>query len=68
MDRWCARQVRYPASSNYAEVQGVADAGSPSAIASQPPVISQTMYNLLARGIEQEYLAMCGSSASRYGL
>ena len=25
----------------------------------KPPVISQPMYNLLARGIEQEYVAMC---------
>jgi aryl-alcohol dehydrogenase-like predicted oxidoreductase len=25
----------------------------------QPPLISQPMYNLIARGIEQEYLPMC---------
>src|SRR5205085_9933757 len=25
----------------------------------QPPLVSQPMYNLLARGIEQEYTAMC---------
>ena len=33
--------------------------GSRKSGAGMPPYVSQPMYNLLARGIEQEYLAMC---------
>ena len=36
-----------------------ADAGSPRRAGYRPPTITQPMYNLLARGIEQEYLPMC---------
>lgn len=54
-----AGKVRYPATSNFAawqlcrilwlsEKQGYA-----------PPLVSQPMYNLLARGIEQEYVPFC---------
>jgi aryl-alcohol dehydrogenase-like predicted oxidoreductase len=54
-----AGKVRYPASSNYAAWQvaqmlWICDPKSYS-----PPYVSQPMYNLLARGIEQEYLPMC---------
>ena len=54
-----AGKVRYPATSNYAGWQvaqmfAIAERGG-----ARPPYISQPMYNLLARGIEQEYLAMC---------
>jgi aryl-alcohol dehydrogenase-like predicted oxidoreductase len=52
-------KVRYPACSNYAAwqvVQMIAIAGDRGYLA---PYVSQPMYNLLARGIEQEYLAMC---------
>lgn len=53
-----AGKVRYPASSNYsawqvAEMQWIArERGFP------PAAVSQSMYNLLARGIEQEFVAM----------
>jgi len=54
-----AGKVRYPASSNYAGWQ-VAEM---QCIASKhnwtPATVTQPMYNLLARGIEQEYLPMC---------
>jgi len=52
-------KIRYPAASNYAAWQMVqmlwhcADHGY------VPPTVSQPMYNLLARGIEQEFLACC---------
>jgi 1-deoxyxylulose-5-phosphate synthase len=52
-------KVRYAASSNYAGWQVVQmlyiakERGWPA------PCISQPMYNLVARGIEQEYLPMC---------
>ena len=52
-------KIRFPAVSNYAAWQVVqmlwlgADRGY------TPPSVSQPMYNLLARGIEQEYLACC---------
>ena len=52
-------KIRYTASSNYSGWQ----VGQMFAISErqshQPPRISQPMYNLLARGIEQEYLPMC---------
>jgi aryl-alcohol dehydrogenase-like predicted oxidoreductase len=51
-----AGKVRYPAVSNYAawqvcEILWIAEKNG-----SQPPCISQPMYNMLARGIEEEYL------------
>jgi aryl-alcohol dehydrogenase-like predicted oxidoreductase len=54
-----AGKVRYPGSSNYAgwqvcQMQWLAERHG-----YQPALISQPMYNLLARGIEQEYVAMC---------
>lgn len=52
-------KVRYPASSNYSgwqvcQMQWIAQTNG-----YQPVTVTQPMYNLLARGIEQEYLAMC---------
>lgn len=54
-----AGKVRYPAVSNYAawqvcEIHGIAEKRG-----FKPTTISQQMYNLLARGIEEEYLAFC---------
>ncbi len=54
-----AGKVRFPAISNYAawqvgEALGVAEKNG-----FKPPCISQPMYNLLARGIEEEYLPFC---------
>jgi aryl-alcohol dehydrogenase-like predicted oxidoreductase len=52
-------KVRYPASSNYSgwqvcQMQWIAEKNGYT-----PAVVTQPMYNLLARGIEQEYLPMC---------
>jgi 1-deoxyxylulose-5-phosphate synthase len=52
-------KVRYPASSNYAGWQVVQMLWIAKERGWHPPYISQPMYNLLARGIEQEYLPMC---------
>jgi aryl-alcohol dehydrogenase-like predicted oxidoreductase len=52
-------KVRYPASSNYAGWQVVQMLWLSQQKGWQPLYVSQPMYNLLARGIEQEYLAMC---------
>jgi aryl-alcohol dehydrogenase-like predicted oxidoreductase len=54
-----AGKVRYPAVSNYAawqvcEIHCIAEKHG-----FKPPYVSQPMYNLLARGIEEEYLAFC---------
>jgi 1-deoxyxylulose-5-phosphate synthase len=54
-----AGKIRYPAVSNYAawqvcEIQCISEKNG-----FQPPFISQPMYNLLARGIEDEYLPFC---------
>lgn len=54
-----AGKVRYPASSNYAGWQVAQMFAIAERRGYRPPYISQPMYNLLARGIEQEYLAMC---------
>jgi aryl-alcohol dehydrogenase-like predicted oxidoreductase len=54
-----AGKVRHPASSNYAGWQVCQMQWLAERHAYQPAVISQTVYNLLARGIEQEYVAMC---------
>jgi len=52
-------KVRYPASSNYAGWEVVQMLCLAKERGWSAPYISQPMYNLLARGIEQEYLAMC---------
>ena len=54
-----AGKVRYPASSNYASWQVVDMLWYSDKKGYQAPYVSQLMYNLLARGIEQEYFAMC---------
>jgi aryl-alcohol dehydrogenase-like predicted oxidoreductase len=51
-------KVRYTASSNYAGWQLVQMHCIAGRQGYQAPMIAQPMYNLLARGIEQEYLAM----------
>jgi aryl-alcohol dehydrogenase-like predicted oxidoreductase len=53
-----AGKVRYPATSNYAGWQVCQMHCIAGRKGYHPPVIAQPMYNLLARGIEQEYLAM----------
>jgi aryl-alcohol dehydrogenase-like predicted oxidoreductase len=52
-------KVRHPASSNYAGWQVVEMLWLAKERGWHAPYISQPMYNLLARGIEQEYLPMC---------
>ncbi len=52
-------KVRYPACSNYAGWEVVQMQWICQERGWHAPYISQPMYNLLARGIEQEYLAMC---------
>lgn len=59
-----AGKVRFPASSNYAAWQVAAMQAIAREKGYRPAVITQPMYNLLARGIEQEYLAM----AKAYGV
>jgi aryl-alcohol dehydrogenase-like predicted oxidoreductase len=60
MDRLVKQgKVRYPASSNYSgwqvcQMQWIAGKNG-----YKPATVTQPMYNLLARGIEQEYLPMC---------
>jgi aryl-alcohol dehydrogenase-like predicted oxidoreductase len=60
MDRLVKQgKVRYPASSNYSgwqvcQMQWIAGKNG-----YKPAAVTQPMYNLLARGIEQEYLPMC---------
>ncbi len=54
-----AGKVRYPAVSNYAawqvcEIHWIAEKHG-----FRPPPVSQPMYNVLARGIEEEYLPFC---------
>ena len=57
-------KVRYPATSNYAGWQVAQMFAISERQGYRPPYISQPMYNMLARGIEQEYLAM----AKAYGV
>ena len=52
-------KVRYPAVSNYASWQVVQMHWISENHGYVPPTVSQPMYNLLARGIEAEYLACC---------
>ncbi len=54
-----AGKVRYPACSNYAGWQVVQMIAVSDKCGYRAPYVSQPMYNLLARGIEQEYLPMC---------
>jgi aryl-alcohol dehydrogenase-like predicted oxidoreductase len=54
-----AGKVRYPAVSNYAawqvtEIHWICEKNG-----YKPPYISQPMYNMIARGIEEEYLPFC---------
>jgi 1-deoxyxylulose-5-phosphate synthase len=51
-------KVRYPATSNYSGWQVVQMLGIAERKGYTPARISQPMYNLIARGIEQEYLPM----------
>jgi len=52
-------KVRYPATSNYAAWQVVQMLWHNDNHGFVAPTVSQPMYNLLARGIEQEYLSCC---------
>jgi len=52
-------KIRHVANSNYAGWQVVEMQWLAQKNGFQPSVISQPMYNLIARGIEQEYLPMC---------
>lgn len=52
-------KVRHVAQSNYSGWQACRMLWLGEKNGYQPPRISQPMYNLLARGIEQEYLPMC---------
>jgi aryl-alcohol dehydrogenase-like predicted oxidoreductase len=54
-----AGKVRWPAVSNYAAWQVCEIHGICRKNGYKPPYISQPMYNLLARGIEEEYLPFC---------
>lgn len=52
-------KVRYPASSNFAGWQVVQMLCIAEKRGCKPAKVTQPMYNLIARGIEQEYLPMC---------
>ena len=52
-------KIRYVATSNYSSWQIVQMLWTADNHGYSPPTVSQPMYNLLARGIEQEYLACC---------
>ncbi len=54
-----AGKVRYPASSNYAAWQVVRMLWIAEKNGYRPATVTQPMYNLLARGVEQEYMPMC---------
>ncbi len=54
-----AGKVRYVATSNYSAWQMVEMFWISERKGYPPPLLSQPMYNLIARGIEQEYLPMC---------
>ena len=54
-----AGKVRYPASSNYSGWQVCQMLCIAEKNGYKPAKITQPMYNLVARGIEQEYLPMC---------
>jgi aryl-alcohol dehydrogenase-like predicted oxidoreductase len=60
MDRLVrAGKVRYPASSNYAGWQVCEMLWIAEKHGYRPATVTQPMYNVLARGIEAEYLPMC---------
>jgi len=59
-----AGKVRYPAISNYAAWQVCEVLWISEKKGYQPPLISQPMYNVLARAIEDEYLPFC----KRFGI
>ena len=59
-----AGKVRYPAVSNFAAWQVCEIHAISEKRGYRPPYVSQPMYNLLARGIEEEYLAF----ARRFGV
>jgi 1-deoxyxylulose-5-phosphate synthase len=52
-------KIRYPATSNYASWQILQMLWHCENRGYAPPTIGQPIYNLLARGIEEEYLAFC---------
>jgi len=52
-------KIRYPATSNYAAWQILQMLWISDNHGYKPPTVSQPMYNVLARGIEQEYLEFC---------
>ena len=54
-----AGKVRYPAVSNYAAWQIAEILWICEKRGYKPPTVSQPMYNLIARGIEEEYLPFC---------
>ena len=54
-----AGKIRYPASSNYCGWQVAEQLWIARTKGYTPASVTQPMYNLLARGIEQEYLPMC---------
>lgn len=54
-----AGKVRYPATSNFAAWQVLEAIDISKARGYTPPYTSQPMLNLLARGIEQEYIPFC---------
>ena len=54
-----AGKVRYPAVSNYAAWQVVDILGRCERRGYAPPVVSQSLYNVLERGIEQELIPAC---------
>src|SRR5258708_16664567 len=54
-----AGKVRYPANSSYSGWQGAQMLVLAGAKGYTPAKVTQPMYNLIARGIEQEYLPMC---------
>ena len=54
-----AGKVRYPASSNYAAWQVCRMLWLAEKNGYRPARVTQPMYNLLARGIEQEFVPMC---------
>jgi aryl-alcohol dehydrogenase-like predicted oxidoreductase len=54
-----AGKIRFPALSNYAAWQVTQSQWIAAAEGYTPATVTQPMYNLLARGLEQEYLPMC---------
>jgi 1-deoxyxylulose-5-phosphate synthase len=54
-----AGKIRFPALSNFASWQATEALWIAAGRKYTPATVSQPMYNLLARGVEQEYLPMC---------